>query len=137
MNRLQLQKLSKVRLAESKSLLKAGHSSGAYYLAGYAVECALKAVIAKAVRRYDFPDRARVNRSWQHKLSDLVDVAGLESSRIELISRDAIFSVNWNLVVRWSEEARYSEWDQVAAKTLIEAIAQKQHGVMAWLIRHW
>lgn len=34
-----------------------GLYDGAYYLSGYAVEWALKACIAKNVKRYDFPDR--------------------------------------------------------------------------------
>jgi HEPN domain-containing protein len=52
-----LQELSNVRLKEAKALLKVGMADGAYYLAGYAVECALKACIAKETRRYDFPDK--------------------------------------------------------------------------------
>lgn len=137
MNRLQLQKLSKLRLAEAKALLKIDHCSGAYYLAGYAVECALKAAIAKGTARHDFPDKKRVDDSWRHDLQALVRVAGLESSRIERSSESPTFSENWDLVVRWSEQARYSEWEHVTAKALIDAISHKQHGVMTWLTRHW
>lgn len=57
MDRKGLQELSNVRLKEAKALLKVGMADGAYYLAGYAVECALKACIAKETRRYDFPDK--------------------------------------------------------------------------------
>ena len=57
MNLGDLQALSAVRLNEAKALLKADFPSGAWYLAGYAVECGLKACIAKQVQRYDFPDR--------------------------------------------------------------------------------
>ena len=46
-DRKDLQELSKVRLKEATALLKLGLFDGAYYLAGYAVECALKACIAK------------------------------------------------------------------------------------------
>src|SRR5919106_3680906 len=45
---------------------QAGEPSGAYYLAGYAVECGLKACIAKQVRRHEFPDRTTVNQSHTH-----------------------------------------------------------------------
>jgi HEPN domain-containing protein len=137
MNRYQLQKLSKVRLAESKALLKLGHYSGAYYLAGYAVECAIKAVIAKGTARYDFPDKKRVDSSYTHDLKTLVRTAFLETSRIEVSSKNTTFADNWVLVSDWSEQSRYSEWDQAAAKSLIDAISQKRHGVMAWLIQHW
>ena len=56
-------------------LLKAGHFSGAYYLAGYSVECALKACIAKQTARYDFPDKSKANDSFVH---DLKKLAGVE-----------------------------------------------------------
>jgi HEPN domain-containing protein len=51
MNRADLQKLSNTRLRQARILFAAGESSGAYYLAGYAVECALKACFAKHVKR--------------------------------------------------------------------------------------
>jgi HEPN domain-containing protein len=137
MNRLQLQALSKTRLAEAKALLKLDHYSGAYYLAGYAVECALKAIIARGTARHDFPDKKRVDDSYKHDLKVLVRVAEMEASLIETSSRDRIFSENWDLVIRWSEQARYSQWERVAAEALLQAISQKQHGVMAWLIQHW
>ena len=59
-NRQDLQSLARTRHAEAKALLRAGRSDGAYYLAGYAVECGLKACIAKATKRYDFPEKKSV-----------------------------------------------------------------------------
>ena len=47
MDRRDLQALSKARLIEAKALLKLGLTDGACYLAGYTVECAIKACIAK------------------------------------------------------------------------------------------
>lgn len=47
MNRSDFQDLAQIRLAEAAALLQAERFDGAYYLAGYAVECALKACIAK------------------------------------------------------------------------------------------
>jgi len=40
-------------------LLRLGLFDGAYYLAGYAVECALKACIAKGTQRFEFPDKRK------------------------------------------------------------------------------
>jgi HEPN domain-containing protein len=57
MNRIDFQKVAETRLQESKALLAAGFPEGAYYLAGYAVECALKACIAKRTREHDFPEK--------------------------------------------------------------------------------
>jgi hypothetical protein len=47
MDRKDLQSLSRWRLLEARALLRAGLPNGAYYLAGYSIECALKACIAK------------------------------------------------------------------------------------------
>ena len=44
-------------LKRQKALLDGGYPAGAYYLMGYAVECALKACIAKQTKRYDFPPK--------------------------------------------------------------------------------
>ena len=79
MNRSDLQRLSRVRLQEARSLFDLRLYSGAYYLAGYAVECALKACIAKAIQRYEFPDKERVNKSYVHKPSELIKVANLSA----------------------------------------------------------
>jgi HEPN domain-containing protein len=51
MNRDTLQRISNQRRREVAVLLEAGLYAGAYYLAGYAVECALKACIAKKTAR--------------------------------------------------------------------------------------
>jgi HEPN domain-containing protein len=67
-------------LKEAKALLDAGLPDGAYYLAGYAVECALKACIAKSTLRYDFPDKTTVDKSYTHSLTQLVGVANLNIS---------------------------------------------------------
>lgn len=40
MNRADLQTLSDLRLADGEALLQAGRFAGAYYMLGYAVECA-------------------------------------------------------------------------------------------------
>ena len=47
LSRKELQALSGIRLREARALARLGMNDGAYYLAGYAVECALKACIAK------------------------------------------------------------------------------------------
>jgi HEPN domain-containing protein len=67
MNRADLQRLSRLRIQEARSLFKLKHYSGAYYLAGYSVECALKACLARDTPRFDFPDKELVLKSYTHK----------------------------------------------------------------------
>ncbi len=61
-------------------MLDNGLYEGAYYLAGYAVECAIKACIAKQTKRYDFPpDRRTVDKIYSHDLEDLIGLAELRN----------------------------------------------------------
>ena len=137
MNRKDLQILAQTRLAESKALLRAGLPDGAYYLAGYSVECALKACIAKDTRRHDFPDRDTVNKIYTHDLEKLVAAAKLEDERREQAKKDPVFRGNWDVVKQWSEQTRYRRHDREIARKLVEAIGHREHGILAWIKRHW
>jgi HEPN domain-containing protein len=136
-DRRDLQALSRVRLKEAKALLRGGMPDGAYYLAGYAVECALKACIAKTTQRHEFPDKGRVNSSYTHSLSKLVELAGLEKVRLALADSHAEFSENWGIVKEWSEESRYLANDLETARTLVRAIEDRNHGIISWIRRYW
>jgi len=137
MNRSDFIKLSRLRLRDAKVLLTSGNCEGAYYLCGYAVECALKACIAKRTRRHDFPDLKTVKDSYTHKLPDLVKVGGLERDLEQRIQGDPKFEVNWALVKDWSEESRYQQRSHVEAHELYSAVASRKHGVLGWIKEHW
>jgi HEPN domain-containing protein len=136
-NRKDLQILARTRLAEANALFAAGFPDGAYYLAGYAVECALKACIARGTQRYDFPDKKSVDASYTHNLKDLIKVANLELARFEEANTDPVFRNNWDLVQQWSEHSRYRRHGSEMARALMEAIGDRKHGVIAWIKRHW
>ncbi len=137
MNRSDLQKLSDVRSHEARNLLQSGHSSGAYYLAGYAVECALKACIAKLSQKHDFPDRDRVNKSYSHKLSDLMAVAGLDTQLNNDMQSNPKLAANWAFARNWSEQSRYRLWSRAEAASMVDAITKRNGGVIPWIRRHW
>jgi HEPN domain-containing protein len=135
-DRRDLQALSKARLTEAKALLKLGLNDGAYYLAGYAVECAIKACIAKGSQRHEFPDKRKADASYSHNLQDLIRVAGLDA-QFKLALQDATFEDNWEIVRAWSERSRYEKHDQQSTEALIAAIGVRRHGVIAWIKQHW
>ena len=91
MNRDDFQRLAETRLEDAKALLKAGRFDAAYYLGGYAVECALKVCIAKATRRGEFPDKKKVDSSYTDNLRELMKVARLDEARGLHAGRDAAF----------------------------------------------
>ena len=51
MNRAELQRLSLERIEDARALLAAKQWSGAYYLAGYSLECALKSCVLAYIER--------------------------------------------------------------------------------------
>jgi HEPN domain-containing protein len=136
MNREQFQQLAKVRLREAKLLLSANAADGAYYLAGYAVEFALKARIARSTQKHDFPDLKRAQDSYKHRAKDLIVVAGLKSA-LEEAMRQSEFAMRWEIVIRWTEESRYSSHSLQEARDLIEAIENRRHGILQWLKKHY
>lgn len=136
MDRKDLRALSRVRLSEARALLKAGLPDGAYYLAGYAVECALKACIARETQRYEFPEKKRVNSSHTYDLGELLKVAELSDELQEAPKADPLFRKYWNDVREWSEQSRYDKHSEPSAQALIEAIGDRNHGVMKWVKRY-
>jgi HEPN domain-containing protein len=77
-NRLDFQNLAHEKIAEAKILLDAGKWTGAYYLAGYAVECGLKACIANLLKSEIFPEKSFSDKLYIHDLKKLIVLAGLE-----------------------------------------------------------
>lgn len=137
MNRTELQQLAEERVRDADALLKAGQWSGAYYLAGYAVECGLKACIAKRTNQHDFPDRDLVLRSYTHKIEVLVEVAGLATRRKDDVSSNPSLGNNWQLVKDWDEKARYQLWSELQARKLYQAVTDPTDGVLPWITGNW
>jgi len=119
-------------------LLTSGQHVGAYYMAGYAVECALKACIARKTCRFDFPDRRTVADSHTHDLNKLVELADLKPQLDAAFSADKEFKLNWLLITDWKVEDRYN-LDIVPddAEELYRAISARKSGMMTWIRRHW
>lgn len=79
MNRSDFQQLTELRVREAEVLLRERYFDGAFYLLGYAIECALKACIVKQTKEYDFPpDRKAVEAIYKHNSSDLLKASTLE-----------------------------------------------------------
>ena len=137
MNRKDLRAIARIRLREARVLLREGLYSGAYYLTGYAAECGLKACIAKLTRMHDFPDKERGNKCFTHDLVALVRLASLDASLRAEMAADRVFELNWSLVRDWNEQSRYETRSKRQAEDIFSAAANRQHGVMRWVRRHW
>jgi hypothetical protein len=92
----EFQELAEQRLVEARALLDQGRWDGAYYLAGYAVELALKACIIKALLATDaFPDKEFSRNCYTHVVEKLVGLAKLEGARKAAMDADPDLSTNW------------------------------------------
>ena len=137
MTRRELQRLSALRLKEAYVLLSAGCPEGAYYLAGYAAECAFKACIARKTLRHEFPDLDRARESWTHSLPQLARSADLELELNQSDKSSSPLHANWRLVREWKEGSRYERRTLKEAQGLIDALADRKYGIVSWLKRYW
>jgi HEPN domain-containing protein len=137
-NRSELQRLAELRLEEAQILFRAHAYDGAYYLAGYAVECALKACVAKQIREFDFPEKRLVERSYTHNLTQLLEVSGVKVE-FETASRaDEALGLSWSVVKDWSEASRYTiETTEKSAHNMLLGVGDETTGVLVWLKKHW
>src|SRR5258707_15181878 len=140
MNRRALQKLADARLLGSRALLKAKRYDAAHYFAGYVIECALKACIARKTLRYDFPRRDARNL-YTHELELLLKEAGIERSFQEDRRNDPTLDGYWGVVKDWKpDDVRYDLRGVSAAhtaKAFLSAIEDRQHGVLQCLSKYW
>ncbi len=117
-------------------MLAHGRYSNAYYLAGYAVEIALKAVIAKQFRPGVIPDKGLVNSIYTHDVRELLGLANLGAELKPKAAPQPLAS-NWSIVSQWSEASRYDIIEESRARELLEAVGEAQGGVFPWITRHW
>ena len=134
--RADFQRLARIRLKEARTLIGRGNPEGAYYLTGLAVECALKACIAKNTRRYDFPPNQNAIRDiYSHDLNKLVGAARLDAALDIEVRANLPFKSKWDVVKDWKIGSRY-ETGGLNARDLYRAVAGR-NGVMQWLRRRW
>jgi hypothetical protein len=138
MNRRDFQFLSRLRIREAKVLLDAGLFCGSYYLAGYSVECAFKAIISKRTVRYAFPDKALANQVHTHNLTQLMHVSQLAAVFERAAPAGSPLAANWKSVLAWQEHSRYIlNTSAEDAHCLYRACADRISGVLPWLKNFW
>lgn len=138
LTRADFQQLADVRIAEAGVLLANGLWDGAYYLAGYAVECALKACIAKLIRAEEFPPHRReIDDYYTHDISRLLRTAKLDAAWVAERMADPLFETHWDFAKLWTEESRYVRKAESEARSLYNAVTDAAHGVLPWIKRYW
>jgi hypothetical protein len=138
-NRSELQQLAEDRLLDAKLLLDGRRWSGAYYLAGYAMECGLKACVMAFVERTGeiFRDKRFSEKCFTHQLDDLLKLSGLKDAHDLLLRSNPSFVGFWGVAKNWSEVARYQQKTEQEATELYEAIVDGTDGVLLWIRLYW
>ncbi|HUY89940.1 MAG TPA: hypothetical protein VMV10_14485 [Pirellulales bacterium] len=132
-SRADFEKLIVLRMEEAKLLIDAKSDwDGAYYLAGYAVEFALKIrIISQLMKSNSFPDKKLADNYYKHDLTVLRKAAGLD----EEMDKDPLVNQKWVTVKDWSEQSRYEIGaTEPEARDLYEAI---ENGVLPWIKARW
>lgn len=137
LNRTELKQLTRARIREAKLLLDNGKYSGAYYLSGYSIECAIKACIARRTRRHEFPDKAFVNKIYTHDLVQLMSSAGLKVQLDADIVANSGLAANWSTVKDWNEKSRYEFKTELQARDLYQSIVSRSNGMLRWIRQYW
>lgn len=134
--RLDFQALAELRAKETGVLAKNGNEEGAYYLGGLAIECALKACIAKKIKRHDFPLAAKdAGRVYTHDLTELLKLAELKTHLDKAMERNRILAENWSVVQDWSVDSRYEK--SGLKGTDMDAAVNSADGVLQWIRQRW
>jgi hypothetical protein len=138
MTRKDLQELSRLRLREADALYKERLYDGCVYLAGYAVELALKARICRVLRVNEYPSGDLGKAFKVHSLEQLKVLAGL-SRDIDVRKNKELFD-NWSKAVAWNPEQRYEapgKYNGGTAKVILDGLTSKPNGVFTWLTKRW
>lgn len=134
---------------EADDLLGIGRVDAAFYLAGYAIEMALKAAICKTLDQPDFykPDRTlksvrivqdKVFKEFKtHNYSDLLVLSGLSNKLDDAMALDGLLERAWQLIgrIKWSENDRY----EIGRISLSEALdfVDAVKLVTKWIRNYW
>jgi HEPN domain-containing protein len=144
MTRPEFQQIALLRLDEAEVLLVQGKYDGCCYLAGYALELALKAVICSRMDNDSFFEvlKSETARAFKiHNLAELVILAGLSKEYKELNIKNNVLLIYWEYIkndIKWSEQLRYQMGitkDQ--AEKMILAINDPINGILEWIKKYW
>ncbi|WP_371345522.1 hypothetical protein [Ancylobacter sp. IITR112] len=137
MRRTDLQGYAQAKIDDACLLLQHQRWSNAYYLAGYGVELALKACIAKQIAAETIPDKSILRDVLSHQYMNLIGLAGLRDELKRKQDSNSHFAANWGIANEWSPDSRYRSCSAIESQLLIESITDIDNGIMQWIKQFW
>jgi HEPN domain len=143
-NHAELQRMAEERIQDAKALLDAGRWEFAYYVAGYAVECALKACMLRRMiyTGWIFDEGVKkLDECRTHEFVKLIQIAGMMGELNDSLKASAAaidgFVTNWETTNEWNVTSRYESRSEAEARKLYLAITDEPYGVMGWIRNYW
>jgi len=141
-DRAELQRLARERIRDAEILLLGGQWSAAYYLVGYAMECALKSCILHHIQKTGMIFRekkylTKLGDCWTHELDKLLDLANLTAELGVAIGANTALRSHWGIAKDWKETSRYEQKTEANARLLYAAITHDPDGMFKWIQIHW
>ncbi|MBI1900866.1 MAG: hypothetical protein HYS13_07115 [Planctomycetia bacterium] len=139
MNQAELRQMAVERILDAAALLAGDRWSFAYYVAGYAVECALNScVLARMIHTGGvFKDKRFAEQCFTHDFVQLVRLAGLQQELNARLAAGGAFPAFWGTALQWRETSRYETKTEAETKSLYEAIINDPDGVLRWTRSYW
>jgi HEPN domain len=127
LNQAELRQMAEERIKDAKAFLKSKRWEFAYYVAGYAVECALKSCLLSrmTITGWLFDDdvkdvRQRVDECRTHEFPKLIKNAGMLDELNKKLKESAAaggeFVANWNIIGAWKSTSRYEARTEAEAR---------------------
>jgi hypothetical protein len=151
MNRADLQKLAIERILDARVLLDGKRWPFAYYVTGYAIECALKScLLARMIHTaWIFEERWDAKVCLTHDFGKLIDLGALRIELNDQLAASAaaaaaaggptggLFVRHWGTVTQWAPSSRYMAKSQKDAQDIFEAVTHNSSGVLPWIQKYW
>jgi hypothetical protein len=128
---------------DAEVLLASEQWPGAYHMAGYALECALKSCILKHIDDTGiiFKDKEYLDKLpkklWTHDLEQLMDLANLRVEFDQACGANPQLGAHWGIAKDWVEISRYERKSKDEASALYKAITNNPDGVLPWIQPRW
>ncbi len=139
MNQAELRAQARERTLDADALIKGGRWSFAYYVVGYAVECALKScLLARMIHTgWVYEEKAKINECLTHDFGELIKLSGMTDELNAKLAANPTFVGNWGITTRWKVTDRYGQNTEAEAKALYAAITDDPDGVLMWIMNFW
>jgi HEPN domain-containing protein len=121
------------RIREANILLSHGQHTGAAYIAGYAVELLLKAILAARANAGVWPLDHNVAEYRTHDFEDFLKLCGLREQMRQSSAKNFELGSNWVILREWRTDLRYRRLQRALAADIVQAVSDQRDGVARWL----